>query len=418
MYGFFSLDFSFPSEHKRFLRDLTIREDAPGSILRDFEALLGYFREGDLPITGTLQLPNRVLPEINARLTHPLQLRLKRPRQKSYPHIQGLYLLARASGLTCVGGTGKKPLLSVDHAVYSVWEHLNPTERYGTLLESWLLRGRPEIVGEPGSRLFSVSENFTDWLRFSSGIPDEGVQIAGDNDAENRLRYIPGWHPLALLELFGLIGVQHGSPEPGKGWRIERIDRTRLGDALLALLLPEFLGDSGGIFELDELEDHAPVGVLQPVFQPYFPEWRNSLSLPEETFREGTHIFKVSLGGIWFRIAVSGDEVLDALAYAILRAVEFDHDHLYMFSYRNRFGALEEVHHPYMDEGPWTNEVRVGDVPLRVGGTMIYLFDFGDNWKFDVTLEQVDTDRIVKKPVVLEAHGEPPEQYPGWDDGE
>jgi len=379
---------------------------------------LGYFREGDLPITGTCQLPNRVLPEINARLAHPLQLGLKRPRQKSYPHIQGLYLLARASGLTGVGGTGKKPLLSVDNAIYSVWECLNPTERYGTLLETWLLRGRPEIVREPGSRLFSVSENFTDWLRFSSGIPDEGVQVAGDNDTENRLRYIPGWHPLALLELFGLIRVRHGSPEPGKGWRIERIDRTRLGDALLALLLPEFLGDSGGISELDELEGNVPVGVLQPVFRPYFPEWKSNLSLPEWAFREGTHIFKVSLGGIWLRIAVSADDVLDALAYAILNAVEFDHDHLYEFSYRNRFGALEEVYHPFMDEEPRTDEVRIGDVPLRVGGTMTYLFDFGDDWRFDVTLDQVDTERVVKNPVILEVHGEPPEQYPRWDDGE
>lgn len=416
MYGFLSLDSMFSSEHKRFLQDLTIGEDGPGTILRDFEALLGYFREGDLPITGTCQLPNRVLPEINVRLTHPLQLGLKRPRQKSYPHIQGLYLLARASGLTCVGGTGKKPLLSVDDAVYSVWERLNPTERYGTLLETWLLRGRPEIVGEPGGR--SVSENFIDWFRFSSEIPDEGVQIAGDNDAENRLRYIPGWHPLALLELFGLIRVRHGSLEPGKGWCIERIDRARLGDALMALLLPEFFGDSRSISEPDELESHVPFGVLQPVLQPHFPEWRNSLSLPEEAFREGTHIFRVSLGRVWFRIAVSGDEALDALAYAILAAVEFDHDHLYLFSYRNRFGALEEIQHPRMDEGPWTDEVRVGDVPLRVGGTMTYLFDFGDEWRFAVTLEEVDTERPVENPVILEVHGEPPEQYAGWDDEE
>ena len=53
-------------------------------------------------------------------------------------------------------------------------------------------------------------------------------------------------------------------------------------------------------------------------------------------------------------------------------------------------------------------------VPLRVGQKMTYLYAFGDNRKFEVTLEQVDRDRVVRKPVVLETHGEPPEQYPTW----
>ena len=92
------------------------------------------------------------------------------------------------------------------------------------------------------------------------------------------------------------------------------------------------------------------------------------------------------------RIATPADQALDALASAILDAVEFDHDHLYKFSYRNRFGVLERVNHPYMDEGPWTSEVLVGGVPLRVGQAMTYVFDFGDWWEFDVTLERSDRE--------------------------
>jgi hypothetical protein len=47
---------------------------------------------------------------------------------------------------------------------------------------------------------------------------------------------------------------------------------------------------------------------------------------------------------------------------------------------------------------------------------MNYLYDFGDNWEFDITLEGVDPDKAVKKPVLLEMHGKPPEQYLSWDD--
>ena len=91
-------------EYQQVLRKIAITDTGPGTILRDFDVLLEFVGEGGLPVTGTHLLPSRVLPEIDARLTHPLQLRLKRPQQKSYPHINGLYLLVRASGLTRVVG--------------------------------------------------------------------------------------------------------------------------------------------------------------------------------------------------------------------------------------------------------------------------------------------------------------------------
>ena len=215
--------------------------------------------------------------------------------------------------------------------------------------------------------------------------------------------------------------MRHGPPEPRKGWRIERIDcidcidcidRTPLGEALLALLHTGFFGDVDNILQL-ESEDEIPCGVLQPALQPYLPEWRKNLSVPEWTFREGAHIFKVSLGRIWRRIAIPARQTLDALASAILSAVEFDHDHLYKFTYRTRFGVSERVNHPYMDEKPWTSEVLAGEVPLRVGQRMTFVFDFGDRWEFDVTLERVDPDMAIEEPAVLETHGEPPAQY-GW----
>jgi len=407
-------EIQFSPEHERTLRGLTIDESGPGTVLHDFDAFLTFLKEQEeVQVTSRNQLRLRVLPKINARLARPVELGLKRPQQKSYPHIHGLYLLLRASGLTCIEGTARKPLLVVDDAVYRVWESLNPTERYCTLLETWLLRGLPEIIGERGFSGICVPETFRRWQWFFLRIPDEGLPISGDKEAENSLRYTPGWHNLGLLDLFGLVSVRRGPPEPGKGWRIERIDRTPLGDALLALLLAEFFGDFGNILLQLEAEKKMPFGVLQPTLQPYFPDWQNNLSVPEWVFREGTHVFKVSLGRIWRKIAIPGDQTLDALASAILNAVEFDHDHLYEFEYQNRFGASERVNHPYMDEGPWTSEVLVGDVPLRAGQTMTFVFDFGDWWEFDVTLECVDPDMVIEEPVVLEKHGESPDQY-GW----
>lgn len=411
--------YEFLRHHRRVLRDLVIDQDGPGTILHDFEAMLAYLKDRNLPLTGMHQLPRRVLPEINALLARPIQLGLKRPLQKSYPHIHGLYLLVRASGLTFVGQTPKKPLLIVDDEMYQAWTDLNPTERYCGLLEAWLLQGRPEILGEDQRGWQWISDGLDKWSGFFPRIPDEGQQIAGDADAENRLRYSPGWHNLGLLDLFGLLAVRPGLPEAGKGWRIAHVRRTALGDALLAAL---YVGFFGNLERLEEAEAQGKIrpGALQPALQPYWPAWQKTLGLPEWTFREGTHVFRVSLGATWRRVAIPASARLDALASVILNAFDFDHDHLYRFSYQNRLGVWEHVDHPYLeDSGPKTNEVHIADVPLELGHTMTYLFDFGDCWEFYVTLERVDPpDAALKSPAIIEARGRPPEQYPRWDDGE
>ena len=110
----------FSRQHERLLRKTVMDENGPGTMLHDFDAFLAFVEEGELPLTGMHQLPRRVLPDLNARLARPLQIGLTRPLQKSYPHVHGLYLLLRASGLTVVQGTDRKPLLGVDGAVRQV----------------------------------------------------------------------------------------------------------------------------------------------------------------------------------------------------------------------------------------------------------------------------------------------------------
>jgi hypothetical protein len=72
-----------------------IDANGSGTNFHDFDALLKMLKDSPFQLTPRHQLPLRALPEINARLTHPLELGLKRLQQKSYPHIQGLYLLVR-----------------------------------------------------------------------------------------------------------------------------------------------------------------------------------------------------------------------------------------------------------------------------------------------------------------------------------
>ena len=53
----------------------------------------------------------------------------------------------------------------------------------------------------------------------------------------------------------------------------------------------------------------------------------------------------------------------------------------------------EKFSSPYEDEGPHVDEVRIGELGLAKGQTILYLFDYGDEWRFRVTLEEIQQDK-------------------------
>jgi len=403
------------AKHKRTLRKIKIDAHRPGPIVHDMEALMGFVAAHELRVSKKNQLlPRKVLADVNALMAHPIEVRLKRPQLGSYPHIEGLYLLLRATGLGQIAGPASKPILTLNQALLDSWSSLNLTERYISLLETWVLDADPQIIGsrfapDPGFDLVRSC------LWMFESIPSQGLDLSGAEGEGHHVRYSPGLMSIALLELFGLLAVEQGAPQEGKGWQIARLRRVGIGEAVFAVCF-EYVRSNLSLLFAREEQPPSSEDTLRSALQPYFADLKRRLEAPVWAFREGTHVFKVSLGrALWRRIAIQGDRTLDTLADAILRAYDFDHDHLYRFSYRNQLGATERAMHPWMDEGPWASEVRVGDVPLPVGQNMDYLYDFGDSWQFSLTLERVDPPAS-KDVVILDRAGEAPEQYPSWED--
>ncbi len=402
---------------QRVLHNRTIGENEPGAVLRDFAALLDFVGAREIVVSGKHQLlPMSLLAELNSRLSRTNQISLRRPQQKSYPYISGLYLLLRASGLSLVEHRGDKQFLLFDDDALRAWHGLNLTERYFTLLGAWLIRARGEILDEdryPFSELSRCRD-------FVQRIPDAGLRVAGDKQTESIIPFQPGLPNIALLDLFGLISVWHGEPEPGKAWSISRIFRTPFGDALFHLLSDIPSDEIELWWPVENRRDEpAMFHEFQSKLQPFFPEWRETLTPPDTAMRDGLYIFKVSLGKVWRRIVIPGKMTLEALSEAILDAFDFDNDHLHLFRYRNRFGIFEEVKHPYTEELPSTAEVKVGELPLKPGAILEYLFDFGDNWLFEVRLEKLEPVNLkVRKPTVIEQRGQAPPQYASFDDEE
>ena len=256
------------------------------------------------------------------------------------------------------------------------------------------------------------------------GLPRGGHRFEGVKPEDVYLFGIyRSFYHVALMDLFGLLSVAQPRTSTGT-WTPAGVDHTPFGDAALTLITSRVDVFSDELLPCQEEEEQeedalaetpksAHFGVWQPLFQPYFPEWRQNLELPEIEPREGTFIFRVSLGKIcWRLIAMPADATLDGLVNIVLRSVNFDHDHLYEFSYRDRLGATCTVNHPEVEEGPWTDEVSIGSLPLEPGQSMELLYDFGDEWPFTVKLERIDPPGgKAKAPRIIEKHGKSPVQY-------
>ena len=147
-------------------------------------------------------------------------------------------------------------------------------------------------------------------------------------------------------------------------------------------------------------------------------------------------ILKVALKGakrIWRRIAIRTDQTLDDLHSAIFRAFDRYDEHLYSFymsaakgTSRRRLMDALSYSSPACFEGRRdlletkqfnAVETRIGDLKLKCATTFEYLFDFGDEWWHEVTVEGVEALQAkVKYPRVIECRGDSPPQYPDPED--
>jgi hypothetical protein len=143
----------------------------------------------------------------------------------------------------------------------------------------------------------------------------------------------------------------------------------------------------------------------------------------------GTLILRVVLKArtaIYRDIEIEGSKSLYELAEAIVAAFGFDFDHAFGFysgltpKTMTRVDPRYELFVDMGDADPGVLSVkktRVARAFPEIGHTMLFLFDYGDDWLFRVRLEK--TGKKIAKvgyPRVVATHGEAPEQYPDPDD--
>ncbi|MHC5917515.1 MAG: hypothetical protein ACYTXE_42545 [Nostoc sp.] len=85
-------------------------------------------------------------------------------------------------------------ILVLNQKILQIWQGLNPTEQYFTLLESWLVWGESELLDNQRDMFDQAYPCLLLW----NNLPSLGLKINNYSE-QDKLVYYPGFHNLALL---------------------------------------------------------------------------------------------------------------------------------------------------------------------------------------------------------------------------
>ena len=130
--------------------------------------------------------------------------------------------------------------------------------------------------------------------------------------------------------------------------------------------------------------------------------------------------------GIYRDIEIEASKSLYRLAEAIISAFRFDFDHAFGFysglthATMFRVGPKYELFADMGEADPGVFSVKKTTIARAfpaVGHTMLFLFDYGDEWHFKVKLTKTAKKIAkVRYPRVVASGGEAPKQYPDPDE--
>jgi hypothetical protein len=121
-------------------------------------------------------------------------------------------------------------------------------------------------------------------------------------------------------------------------------------------------------------------------------------------------------------IAMREDQTLEQLHEALRLAFGWADPHLYSFWVGSKFWDSEagEYTAPFeveeMGKDKRSARTPIAELGLRKGRSLAYVFDFGDEWRLLLKVADTWDAEDDAYPMLVEAHGTPPPQYPELDE--
>jgi len=420
--------------------------------VRDFETMCEYIHANKPPLTQKGDLPTKACFELNGLMAHPKSGAKKTDRMGQYADVCLYYQIASASGLfqPCEA-KGGKTVVTLSEA-YEDFKRMNGFSKYLFIFLSWMYNTDIEELYTRDPCIASFGASIIDAVIAEIGKQSEFEWIICEEEYDFFAHFkkplqslMAGhFHFLCHLRGLGLLMFDNEDVDARDTYHISvgKIRITTFGAALSAACNSRKFSWVNRLEQGSSLEDEeesAPTvieifekdfkknppgsdGFLTP-FLSCFPDgavdavalngllFSNSAEISDNTVYE----FKVQLERTCYRvIQCAGRHTFEDLHLAIQGAFTFWDDHLYSFFMDGKRWSKRGIHSPYADELPCSNEVMISQAGLREKQSILYLFDYGDEWEFKVTVTSIfDADFPLASPVVVEAKGEAPEQYPG-----
>lgn len=132
-----------------------------------------------------------------------------------------------------------------------------------------------------------------------------------------------------------------------------------------------------------------------------------------------TLIISVSVGTGCFRhIKISDQTTLEELSDEILKAFDFTNDHLHAFYMDNRAWSDTDSYvmaYESDDDSRYTCDYNLQRAGLKPDKKFLYIFDFGDDWRFSCHVLKM-LNEFTEEPQVVRIKGDSPIQYAEYDD--
>lgn len=128
------------------------------------------------------------------------------------------------------------------------------------------------------------------------------------------------------------------------------------------------------------------------------------------------------------KIQIAGTKSLYQFAKVITQAFDFDLDHCFAFYERldghffagKAFELFVDIgEEPTVTGAKGVKKVKIRQAFKSLGEKMIFLFDYGDGWQFNVELKEIrEGNKGSAEAIVLESIGKAPLQYPPCEEKE
>jgi len=223
----------------------------------------------------------------------------------------------------------------------------------------------------------------------------------------------------------------------------EVLDKARDEDGLVRLkMIYDDLGECLEALSYEAIQNDSPKDELIALYKKLagYGKLREHFGkhakvLPKKPIVDDVYIFDVQVirdsakaRKVIRTIAISGKKSLYQFAGTIVRSFDFFFDHCFAFygdvDIQKR-SSQKEIYELFVDIGeeptaPHAQGVKkpkVSKVFTSIGKTMLFFFDYGDNWNFSVELKEIrKAGEGEKLPRVLNAVGKAPLQYPSAKD--